>query len=60
MTIGAIIIDHVQRRASDCDRAYLDLCGEDRTIEERPVPRISAARLVPPAIRARLDGAVAA
>ena len=34
--------------------------GEERPIAEMPLPRVSAARLVPPAIRARLAGEAAA
>ena len=40
--------------------ALLDLYGEERTIREMELPRVSAARLVPPHIRARVNGAVAA
>jgi hypothetical protein len=39
---------------------YVDLHGDDRTIPEMDLPRISAARLVPATLKARLDGARAA
>jgi hypothetical protein len=48
-------IDYVPRAALDNYQEYLDLHGEDRTIQEMSLPRISAARLVPTAIRARLS-----
>jgi hypothetical protein len=49
-------IDHVSRQSFDNYREYRDLFGDDTPITELPMPRISAARLVPPATRARLDG----
>ncbi|EPX85328.1 Hint domain-containing protein [Salipiger mucosus] len=50
-------VDYVQRRAFDNYGAYLELYGEERTIAEMPLPRVSSARLVPPAIRAQLVAA---
>lgn len=47
-------IDYVGRRAFDNFAEYLDLFGEERTIGEMDRVRISAARLVPADIRARL------
>ena len=47
-------VDYIGRAAFDNHGEYRALYGEDRTITEMPLPRISAARLVPPAIRARL------
>jgi hypothetical protein len=49
-------IDYVSRQSFDNYREYRDLFGDDTPITELPMPRISAARLVPPATRARLDG----
>jgi hypothetical protein len=48
-------IDYVPRAALDNYQEYLELHGEDRTIPEMSLPRISAGRLVPAAIRARLS-----
>ena len=47
-------IDYVGRQSFSNYREYVDLYGEDRTINEMAYPRISAARLVPQAIRDRL------
>lgn len=47
-------IDYVGRQSFSNYREYVDLYGEDRTINEMAYPRISAARLVPQAIRGRL------
>ncbi|MEE4173087.1 MAG: Hint domain-containing protein [Xanthomonadales bacterium] len=47
-------VDYVQRRAFDNYAEYVELYGEDRTIVEMPLPRISAARHVPESLRARL------
>ncbi|MBY6119548.1 Hint domain-containing protein [Mameliella alba] len=47
-------VDYVQRRAFDNYAEYLDLYGEEPAIVEMPLPRVSAPRLVPSAIRARL------
>ncbi|MEY8842593.1 hypothetical protein AB9K41_26480, partial [Cribrihabitans sp. XS_ASV171] len=47
-------VDYIQRRAFDNYAEYLELYDEERTIPEMPLPRISAARLVPGGIRARL------
>ncbi len=53
-------VDYVQRRVFDNYTEYLALYGEERTIREMPLPRISTARLVPAELRARLDGQTAA
>lgn len=53
-------VDYVARRAFDNHAEYLALYGAERTIPEMDLPRISAARLVPPALRARLAAAQAA
>src|SRR6056297_171901 len=47
-------IDYLGRRAFDNHDEYLSLYGAERVIPEMPRPRISARRLVPAAIRARL------
>lgn len=47
-------VDYAQRRGFDNYADYVALYGDDRTIAEMPLPRISAARLVPHAIKARL------
>ncbi|MBJ6373550.1 Hint domain-containing protein [Sedimentitalea sp. CAU 1593] len=47
-------VDYIARRAFDNHAEYLALYGEENPIREMPLPRVSAARLVPPAIRARL------
>ena len=47
-------VDYVGRRAFDNHSEYLELYGEERIIAEMPRPRVSAARLVPPAIRAMI------
>lgn len=49
-------IDFIGRRAFDNFAEYLDLYPEERTIREMDRIRISAARLVPPDIRAKLAG----
>lgn len=49
-------IDFIGRRAFDNFAEYLDLYVEERTIREMDRIRISAARLVPPGIRAKLAG----
>lgn len=49
-------VDHAGRRAFDNFAEYLDLYGDEHPIFEMDYPRISAARLVPPHIRARLAG----
>lgn len=53
-------VDYITRRAFDNHAEYLALYGEENPIREMPLPRVSAARLVPPAIRARLDDRSAA
>jgi len=47
-------IDYVGRQAFDNYDEYLALHGADRIIRESPKPRISASRLLPPALKARL------
>tara|TARA_A100001391_G_scaffold145193_1_gene102781 strand:+ start:513 stop:761 length:249 start_codon:yes stop_codon:yes gene_type:complete len=47
-------IDYVGRAAFDNHAEYLDLYGCEQLIPEMPAPRISTARLLPEAIRARL------
>lgn len=53
-------VDYIARRAFDNHAEYLALYGEENPIREMPLPRVSAARLVPPTIRARLDDRSAA
>lgn len=48
-------VDYVRRSAFDNFQEYVALYGDERTICEMDVPRVSAARLVPPAIKARLN-----
>ena len=47
-------VDHIGRRAFDNFAQYVDLYGVEQPIHEMEYPRIAAARLVPPHIRARL------
>lgn len=47
-------IDYLQRAAFDNHQDYLDLYGEERTIPEMNLLRISAGRLVPASLRAQL------
>ncbi len=53
-------VDYLSRRSFDNHAEYEALHGEERTIPEMDRPRVSAARLVPPAIRARLNAVRAA
>lgn len=53
-------VDYVTRRSFDNYDEYVDLYGDERTIVEMDMPRVSSARLVPAAIRARLNRDVAA
>jgi len=53
-------IDYVGRQAFDNYAEYVALYGADRDIVESPAPRITAARHLPAAIRARLGIARAA
>jgi len=46
-------IDYIGRMAFDNYNDYVKLYGADRIIREMDLPRISSARLVPPALRAR-------
>lgn len=48
-------VDYIGRRAFDNYAEYLELYGEERAITEMSLPRVSAARLVPPVIRDRLQ-----
>jgi hypothetical protein len=48
-------VDYAQRSVFDNHAEYVALYGNEPTIAEMPLPRISARRLVPPALRARLD-----
>lgn len=47
-------VDYLQRQAFDNYAEYLELYGEERTIPEMSLPRISAARLVPSDLKNRL------
>ena len=47
-------VDYVQRRAFDNHAEYVELYGEDVTIPEMTRPRITSARMLPAALRARL------
>ena len=47
-------VDYVGRTAFDNYAEYVDLYGQERGIGEMPLARISSARLVPRALRARL------
>ncbi|MEY8842475.1 Hint domain-containing protein, partial [Cribrihabitans sp. XS_ASV171] len=49
-------VDYVQRRVFDNHAEYLDLYGEERTIREMALPRVSSARLVPASILDRIGG----
>ncbi len=53
-------VDYLSRRTFDNHAEYAALYGEERIIPEMDMPRVSSARLVPPAIRARRAGAKAA
>lgn len=54
-------IDYAARRAFDNYAEYPELYGEDRVITELPYPRVSAARMLPNALRDRLaKGEIAA
>lgn len=48
-------IDYAARRAFDNYAEYQALYGEDRMIREMPCPRISTARMLPPALRMRFQ-----
>ncbi|MEL7116866.1 MAG: Hint domain-containing protein [Pseudomonadota bacterium] len=50
-------IDMAGRKAFDNYQEYLDLYGADRIIQEIAMPRIASRRLVPQAIKDRLNGA---
>ncbi len=53
-------VDYNQRGGFDNHAEYVALYGQELTIREMPLPRVSAARLVPPSIRARLASSGAA
>lgn len=53
-------VDYATRRRFNNYAEYVALYGDERVIAEMPLPRISSARLLPPAIRARLAGRDAA
>lgn len=59
-TPAETFIDYVGRQAFDNYAEYVALYGADRDIVESPAPRITAARHLPAAIRARLGIACAA
>jgi hypothetical protein len=59
-TPAETFIDYVGRQAFDNYAEYVALYGEERIIAEMPYPRISTARLLPPALKARLGDAAAA
>ena len=47
-------IDYAGRQGFDNYADYIALYGEGRMIPEHPAPRITGARQLPPALRARL------
>lgn len=51
-------VDYTARQTYDNYADYIELHGADRLIPEMALPRLSARRLVPPALRARLNGAM--
>lgn len=53
-------IDYVARRSFDNYGDYTALHGSDRMIPELPLPRIATARMLPPALKARVSGEKAA
>lgn len=53
-TAAETFVDHIGRRAFDNIAEYAALYGNERSIAEMPLPRVSAAQLVPTAIRERL------
>lgn len=53
-------VDYVQGAVFDNHAEYLTLYVEDRIIPEMNLPHVSAARLVPKALSARLAGDAAA
>lgn len=53
-------IDYAGRRMFDNYAEYVALYGEDRAIVENPAPRVTSARMLPPALRARLGHGLAA
>ena len=53
-------VDYAGRKVFDNHADYVALYGDARTSVEMPLPRVVTARLVPPSIRARLQGSRAA
>lgn len=53
-------VDHAGRRVFDNFAEYVALYGDERAIYEMDLARVSAARLVPPHIKARLATALSA
>ncbi|MDU9004315.1 Hint domain-containing protein [Sedimentitalea todarodis] len=53
-------VDYIGRQAFDNHAEYEELYGPERAITEMNRPRVSAKRLLPPQIRARLAGRIAA
>ncbi|MTH79386.1 Hint domain-containing protein [Paracoccus aestuariivivens] len=49
-------VDYVGRRAFDNYHEYIGMYGSERVIREMQRPRISARRLVPAALRSKLEG----
>lgn len=47
-------IDYAGRRVFDNYAEYVALYGEERGIVENPAPRVTCARMLPPALKARL------
>lgn len=59
-TAAETYVDYLGRRSFHNYDEFVALYGETRTIPEMQFPRISAARLVPAHIRAKLAGNKAA
>ncbi len=59
-TPAETFIDYLDRAAFDNFGEYLELYGAERIIPEAPIPRISSARLLPPALREQLGVGAAA
>jgi hypothetical protein len=59
-TPAETFIDYAGRQAFDNHAEFVALYGEDDTIVENSAPRITTARQVPAALRARLGGLQAA
>lgn len=52
-------VDYVQRGIFDNYQEYVDLYGDQRTIPEMLLPRITSIFMIPPGLRARFAGEVA-